>query len=80
MEPFYKAISECCDYAAEKGVLITLKPHGQVGAFCLEQVKKVNHKNFKLWYDPGNVFHAFSVRQILWMMLLAWEDMLLAWQ
>ncbi|NLB92056.1 MAG: sugar phosphate isomerase/epimerase [Bacteroidales bacterium] len=58
MEPFYKAISECCDYAAEKGVLITLKPHGQVGAFCLEQVKKVNHKNFKLWYDPGNVFHA----------------------
>ena len=58
MEPFYKAISECCDYAAEKGVLITLKPHGQVGAFCLEQVKKVDHKNFKLWYDPGNVFHA----------------------
>jgi len=57
MGPFYKAISECCDYAAEKNVLITIKPHGQSGAFCLEQVKKVNHKNFKLWYDPGNVFH-----------------------
>ena len=58
MEPFYKAISECCDYAADKGVLITLKPHGQVGAFCVEQVKKLNHKNCKLWYDPGNVYHA----------------------
>ena len=58
MDPFYKAISECCDYAAEKDVLITLKPHGQSGEFCLEQVKKVNHENFKLWYDPGNVYHA----------------------
>lgn len=57
MDDFYKAISECCDYAAEKDVLITIKPHGQSGAFCLEQVKKVNHNNFKLWYDPGNVFH-----------------------
>lgn len=56
--PFYKAIDECCDYAAEKGVMITLKPHGNVGAYCLEQIKKVNHNNFKLWYDPGNVYHA----------------------
>ena len=56
--PFYKAIAECCDYAADKGVLITLKPHGNVGAYCLEQIKKVNHDNFKLWYDPGNVYHA----------------------
>ena len=24
----------------------------------MEQVKKVNHKNFKVWYDPGNVYHA----------------------
>jgi sugar phosphate isomerase/epimerase len=58
MDPFYKAIAECADYAAEKGVMITLKPHGQVGAFCVEQVKKINHENVKLWYDPGNVFHA----------------------
>ncbi len=56
--PFYKAIAECCDYAAEKRVMLTLKPHGNVGAHCLEQIKKVNHNNFKLWYDPGNVYHA----------------------
>lgn len=55
---FYRAIAECSDYAAEKGVMITLKPHGNVGAYCLEQIKKVNHDNFKLWYDPGNVYHA----------------------
>lgn len=56
--PFYKAIAECCDYAAEKGVMITLKPHGNVGVHCMEQIKKVSHHNFKLWYDPGNVYHA----------------------
>ncbi len=55
---FYGAIAKCCDYAQERKVLITLKPHGNVGAFCLTQVKRINHENFKLWYDPGNVYHA----------------------
>ncbi len=58
VDPFYKAIAECCDYAEAKGILLSLKPHGNVGRFCMEQVKKVNHRNFKVWYDPGNVYHA----------------------
>jgi sugar phosphate isomerase/epimerase len=56
LEPdFYKVISECCDYGLEKKVLITVKPHGSTGAECREHVDRINHKNFKLWYDPGNV-------------------------
>ncbi len=54
-EKFYKVISESCDYAAEKGVMITVKPHGSTGAVCRSFVDKVGNKNFKLWYDPGNV-------------------------
>jgi len=56
---YYKAIAECCDYAAEKGVPITVKPHGGLNATgpqCRKCIELVGHKNFSLWYDPGNVF------------------------
>ena len=56
---YYKAIAECCDYAAEKGVPITVKPHGGLnatGAQCRQIIERVGHDNFTLWYDPGNVF------------------------
>lgn len=55
---YFEAIKECCDYAAGKGVRLSLKTHGGVnstGAGCREYIEKVNHKNFGLWYDPGNV-------------------------
>ncbi|MGQ9576221.1 MAG: sugar phosphate isomerase/epimerase family protein [Thermoguttaceae bacterium] len=57
-EPYYKIVAECCVYAAEKGVLITLKPHGGLNATgpqCRKCVETVGHKNFRLWYDPGNI-------------------------
>lgn len=56
---YYKAIAECCDYAAEKGLPITVKPHGGLNATgpqCRKCIEMVGHKNFSLWYDPGNVF------------------------
>ncbi len=59
-EPYYKAIAECCDYAAEKGVGIILKPHGGLNATgpqCRKAIEKVGHKNFTLWYDPGNIYY-----------------------
>ncbi len=52
---YYKAIAECCDYGVEKGVSISLKPHGSTGARCRVHVDRIGHKNLKLWYDPGNV-------------------------
>lgn len=59
-EPYYKAVAECCDYAAEKRLDITMKPHGGLNATgpqCREAVEKVRHKNFTLWYDPGNIYY-----------------------
>jgi sugar phosphate isomerase/epimerase len=58
-EPYYQAISECCDYAAEKSIGISLKPHGgsnATGPQCRKTLENVNHPNFRLWYDPGNIF------------------------
>lgn len=58
--PYYEAIKACCDYAAEKGIGISVKPHGGLNATgpqCREIIEKVGHKNFRLWYDPGNIFY-----------------------
>ena len=58
-EPYYKAIAECCDYAAEKRVGITVKPHGGLNATgpqCRKMIEQVGHDNFTLWYDPGNIY------------------------
>lgn len=59
-EIYYKAIAECCDYAAEKKLVLVLKPHGGLNATgpqCRKAIEKVGHKSFQLWYDPGNIFY-----------------------
>ena len=59
-ESYYKAIGECCDYAAEKGIGISVKPHGGLNATgpqCRKTIELVGHKNFRIWYDPGNIFY-----------------------
>jgi len=56
---YYKAIAECCDYAQEKGVGISIKPHGgfnATGPQCRKTVEMVGHRNFRIWYDPGNIY------------------------
>jgi sugar phosphate isomerase/epimerase len=58
-ELYYKAIAACCDYAAERKLPITVKPHGGLNATgpqCRKCVEFVGHDNFSLWYDPGNIF------------------------
>ena len=55
---YYKAIAECCDYAAEKGIGMSVKPHGGLNATgpqCRKTIEMVNHRNFRIWYDPGNI-------------------------
>ena len=57
---YYKAIGESCAYAAEKGIGISVKPHGgtnATGPQCRALIEKVNQKNFRLWYDPGNIYY-----------------------
>lgn len=58
-DAYFKVIAECCDYAAAKGIGLSIKPHGGFlanGAQCRKGVEKVGHKNFRIWYDPGNIF------------------------
>lgn len=59
VDDYYKVIAECCDYAASKNVELNLKPHGgtnATGEECRMRVENVGHKNFTLWYDPGNIY------------------------
>ena len=55
---YFEVVSSCTDYAAQKGVMIALKPHGGLSATgkeCREAVERVASDNFRIWYDPGNV-------------------------
>jgi sugar phosphate isomerase/epimerase len=57
-EAYFKVIAECCDYAAAKGIGLSIKPHGGLNATgpqCRKAIERVGHKNFRLWYDPGNI-------------------------
>lgn len=57
---YYKVVAECCDYAASKGVGLSIKPHGgsnATGPQCRKLIELVGHSNFRLWYDPGNIFY-----------------------
>jgi len=58
--PYYKAIAECCDYAKEKGIGLSVKPHGgtnATGAELRALIDSVGNDNFRVWYDPGNIFY-----------------------
>jgi sugar phosphate isomerase/epimerase len=59
-EAYFKVVAECCAYAAAKGVGLSMKPHGGLnatGAQCRQAVERVGHPNFRVWYDPGNIFY-----------------------
>ncbi len=58
-ETYYQAVKEACPYAAEKGMELAIKPHGgsnATGQECRKLITKVGRKNFRLYYDPGNIF------------------------
>lgn len=58
--PYFKAIAECCDYAAEKRLGLTIKPHGGINATgpqLRKAVESVGKKNFTVCYDAGNIFY-----------------------
>ena len=60
VQPYYQVVAECCDYAASKGVGLSVKPHGgqnATGPQCRKLIEQVAHRNFRLWYDPGNIFY-----------------------
>lgn len=60
VDNYFKVVAECCDYAASKKVALSIKPHGgqnATGPQCRKWIEQVNKPNFRLWYDPGNIFY-----------------------
>jgi len=57
---FIKAMADGAAYAQEQGVKLVMKPHGGntgTAQEILDTLKKVNHANFKIWYDAGNIIY-----------------------
>lgn len=57
---YYRAVAEGCDYAASKGIGLSVKPHAGLnadGPQCRRAAQTVNRPNFGVWYDPGNILH-----------------------
>jgi sugar phosphate isomerase/epimerase len=57
---YYKVMSEAAAYAQDKGVRLVMKPHGGISGSAgeiLRVIGEVNHRNFSIWYDAGNIIH-----------------------
>lgn len=59
-EGFYSSMREIAAYAATKKIELVLKPHGGGSGAAEEMLrclKRIDHPNFKVWYDAGNIIH-----------------------
>jgi sugar phosphate isomerase/epimerase len=59
-EHYYKVMSDAAAYAQERKLRLVMKPHGGSSGASDEIVaviKAVQHPNFKIWYDAGNIIY-----------------------
>jgi sugar phosphate isomerase/epimerase len=57
---YYKVMNDAAGYATAKNVRLVMKPHGGISGSSdeiLNVIKKVNHRNFSIWYDAGNIIY-----------------------
>ena len=57
---YSKVMSEAARYAQDKGIRLVMKPHGGISGSSneiLRVIKEVNHHNFSIWYDAGNIIY-----------------------
>jgi sugar phosphate isomerase/epimerase len=57
---YYKVMSDAAAYAQDKRLKLAMKPHGGSSGASSEiqtVMKAVNHENFKIWYDAGNIIY-----------------------
>jgi sugar phosphate isomerase/epimerase len=53
-------MADAAAFAEERGIKLVMKPHGGgsgASAEILSAIKTVGHKNFKIWYDAGNIIY-----------------------
>jgi sugar phosphate isomerase/epimerase len=59
-DPYCRLMAEIAAYADQAGIQVVLKPHGGVSLASKEILRcldAVNHRNFKIWYDAGNIIY-----------------------
>ncbi len=57
---YFKVMNDAAAYADEQGIQLVMKPHGGISGTSdeiLRVIKEVNHPNFSIWYDAGNIIH-----------------------
>ena len=57
---YYKVMSDAAAYAQEHQIKLVMKPHGGSSGASDEiqaVMKAVNHPNFKIWYNAGNIIY-----------------------
>jgi sugar phosphate isomerase/epimerase len=57
---YYKVMSDAAAFAQERRIKLVMKPHGGGSGASQEIVaamKAVNHPNFRIWYDAGNIIY-----------------------
>jgi sugar phosphate isomerase/epimerase len=57
---YFKVMSDAAGYAGERGIKLAMKPHGGISGASdeiLKVIKNVNHPNFSIWYDAGNIIY-----------------------
>jgi sugar phosphate isomerase/epimerase len=57
---YYKVMGDAAAYADERRIKLVMKPHGGSSSASEEIVaalQAVRHRNFKIWYDAGNIIY-----------------------
>src|SRR5437870_4772827 len=57
-ENYYQLMRDAAAYSQERGLKLVLKPHGGASGAAeeiLRSMDKVKHRNFKIWFDAGNI-------------------------
>lgn len=59
-ETLFTVLREAAAYGQDKGVTVTVRSHGGPVGTCLDLVRAVeivDHPNFGIYYDPGNILY-----------------------
>ncbi len=59
--PYYvRVMRDTAAYAQDNDIKLVMKPHGGISGSSVEilrVISEVNHRNFSIWYDAGNIIH-----------------------
>jgi sugar phosphate isomerase/epimerase len=57
---YFRVMSDAAQYAQSQGLKLATKPHGGSSGAAddmLHTLERVNHPNFKIWFDAGNIIY-----------------------